>query len=1675
MTATLLSSELTNLISESKRKNADLRNAAEKSLHELKSLPATSEQQLAAACETVNVRLASSGVTCLQKLVISRGLPKTRLQETLDAFNACANLGLDIQLKILQALPSLIQNYATELRDELLAGALQLCASLQSAKAQTVSGVAAATLQQLVSAVFEKVVDEDRKAGSISTTHEVPGEDGPIALRPAAYDAYRMFRDLVLAAEDRPTKFVQLTSLSPGSSLELISSALNANARLFVFHSELSSVISSNLLPAVTRPLSEKASFGLTIRALRLIDTLLSRYFSRFLDEFEVALGLLTHHLELDPAAPWKRVAAMEVLRNFLSRGNAVIDAYAAYDGSETGKSIVQDLLSSFVRLSAEKPAAIGLGQQSSVPAGSRDNGDPAVEQTTLEAATGMAGVISSVLGVAEANVPGISPAWSIPKTACLDQLDKTDAPALPETYIYAMVLDCVNSISDSLARVVLPLTVQHEKPEDASAETSSDSRDSIKRPVNMPRSQSFRKLAVPVNPLTPENGAVTDRLRAVAGLVEHCWPAFLATSSTFLNATLEEQYYRNLIKGHQRFAQVAGLLRLTTPRDALMTTLSKSAVPPHVLNAAMMESTKPSSTSVPESPRIFSNPRNLLSVESLVSQASSLTMDRERRSSIEPARPMLSTRNLLCLRALLNLAIALGPTLDKAFAVIVDVLRQADMILSSTISQHLLRQGASKKGDDAPSAVRTFSSEVAAVESAASRLLESTADYPNDAFLSVLHAFIRLLGTRPLEAPSSPITESVSPPTTPTLRQRNYSGLPGISTLAEMQARDYQFVIPKLGVLGRMNISRFVVYDPADSGWSLVVDELVQIACGAVKPREARRAAASVLCEMMSECIITAFDEDTKHRSVVQRRAFVVMLEMIDGIYADDGELTNTDLEVHSHLLEALTQVLDRCGETLAAGWQTIIAILSTAFERTDSRPFVLEQDMELSIEWHSISSELVAAHVARVAFSATQLICSDFLAALPLAVMPSLLELLYRYTAQEGDLNMALTTVTMTLAVAGQIITDGPAEEMESLASDLEDTEDMLADVENYAPERKAAQLLLLMLRLRNVVRDTKSEIRNAAFQTVCSITKIAGTTMTPKAWDLLLRHIFMGIAANDIRLYASEDIDAASPSAARPKSDHNVSAQIMQGVANLVVQHISVIEQSRRLPSLWEIFLTRLEAYLDCEDHKLNTSVYTALAGILAQVREGASVWTTPIYRTIAFWLKRPPELSDDEQDKQDNQASFVAYMDTATELYRLAKGSISGPQTRKMIDNIFHCVERSNGPRYAADVNSMSTLQTKAMQLLENIRVGQDQLLSSLIVTASEISLLHHKGASSNTNHGPTFIAISSHAIDWLASLVQRQATTDKEDIDMSALSQAVRALQHIVQSKYAVPAKCKDKYLWQQATTTALRLVEPILRVARDTRDISSRNLLWTAMIQIVAGTVNATGLDIMTDQKAIKEDEHFDIESFEKWKGMLVPCVGDASLPVDTRISLVRALFDASIVHRIEPSEVPDAFKSPLEGLLELRRPRARRVPFSPRERLSYVCFDELIALATCQKDSTEHTNLAQAAAPLLVLRLAVPIRAYVIDHPLRGRRPQPLSELEELLFVFEKIKTIKLHPQALAADPVASRRSGPDAHVHCLYPLLVKAVAVASNKWCGAEEVLLPLQSVLEGIAPMP
>jgi hypothetical protein len=55
----------------------------------------------------------------------------------------------------------LFQHYADALSGELLARTLEICATLQNSKTVAVSNTAAATLQQLVVSIFERVAKED--------------------------------------------------------------------------------------------------------------------------------------------------------------------------------------------------------------------------------------------------------------------------------------------------------------------------------------------------------------------------------------------------------------------------------------------------------------------------------------------------------------------------------------------------------------------------------------------------------------------------------------------------------------------------------------------------------------------------------------------------------------------------------------------------------------------------------------------------------------------------------------------------------------------------------------------------------------------------------------------------------------------------------------------------------------------------------------------------------------------------------------------------------------------------------------------------------------------------------------------------------------------------------------------------------------------------------------------------------------------------------------------------------------------------------------------------------------------------------------------------------------------------------------------------------------------------
>lgn len=99
------------------------------------------------------------------------------------------------------------------------------------------------------------------------------------------------------------------------------------------------------------------------------------------------------------------------------------------------------------------------------------------------------------------------------------------------------------------------------------------------------------------------------------------------------------------------------------------------------------------------------------------------------------------------------------------------------------------------------------------------------------------------------------------------------------------------------------------------------------------------------------------------------------------------------------------------------------------------------------------------------------------------------------------------------------------------------------------------------------------------------------------------------------------------------------------------------------------------------------------------------------------------------------------------------------------------------------------------------------------------------------------------------------------------------------------------------------------------------------------------------------------------------------------------------------------------------------------------------------------------HVHLARTAAPYLVLRCALTLRAFVGDQPLRGRMPQPLSQRRELERVLRCL--INLHSESEAIPGVGpSNAAKPSArHLYGLYPLLVRAAMVNVNN--GDEKII--------------
>ncbi|KAJ3156735.1 hypothetical protein HDU86_003501 [Geranomyces michiganensis] len=532
--ASFLQNELLALSNEAKRKNPEIKEAAERLLYILRALKERENVQIAEgvdpvaselaktdealkpfimACETKNAKLIPIAVPCLQRLITHQAIPEGSIMLVLRTLSDLINTSMELQLKVLQIVIPLLSNYRN-IHGEVLAEALLLCFRLQETKSPVVNNTAAATVRQMITFVFEKVASENDRLDAGAT---VPITDRPLS--PSGQDAYMLFKDLCLLTSGEPAAFLSLQSLPKTFGLELLETVIAHHPRLFREHADLANLMKERVCPLIIKSFSERVDFPLACRLMRVVHAILKQHHDILVMECEIFLSMFCRHLEPDHAPLWHRVLVMEVYKSLCADAELLRFIYRSYDQKEHTTKIFHEMITAVRRIIVSENPALLLHPPHVTPAEAAETDYE--EQHSLTASGAQM------------------------KLQCLDQLDKAEPPHIPDTYIIYLAIQCMNSTVESEAQFAMPLLTE--------ASTPTDQQDDIILAIEMANAS---------------------------------WAGILAAISFLVTSSVDDDVFAMVIRAYQSITSVVGLLGLTSHRDAFLASLSKSCLPSHIFSS---------------------------------------------------------------------------------------------------------------------------------------------------------------------------------------------------------------------------------------------------------------------------------------------------------------------------------------------------------------------------------------------------------------------------------------------------------------------------------------------------------------------------------------------------------------------------------------------------------------------------------------------------------------------------------------------------------------------------------------------------------------------------------------------------------------------------------------------------------------------------------------------------------------------------------------------------------------------------------------------------------------------------------------------------------------------------------------------------------------------------------
>lgn len=514
------------------------------------------------------------------------------------------------------------------------------------------------------------------------------------------------------------------------------------------------------------------------------------------------------------------------------------------------------------------------------------------------------------------------------------------------------------------------------------------------------------------------------------------------------------------------------------------------------------------------------------------------------------------------------------------------------------------------------------------------------------------------------------------------------------------------------------------------------------------------------------------------------------------------------------------------------------------------------------------------------------------------------------------------------------------------------------------------------------------------------------------------------------------------------------------IVKGVCSIFSRYLGILKSSLDFQQLWQALLQRLRGLLEREALSASTSVFTGITDVLEEVDNTEAIGHNAVDEAWHVWHTSNPALHmGDSSTKEGNEVALMAYLRCTAQIYRLIDQATRNEYATDAMSELYRSVQHAELPAYSSDVDRATPVQQGVLENLKLIPTNEPPILLQLVQLLAKIVQLPFQKEKPRKGSRSTFVAISKAVINFLSVQIQENATS----VSCALVTTGLDALATPIQSKYTPQQQGKPPVLWRAATTAAVEILQKYVPKMREAAEPAQEvQAFWDKVVQIVDGVL-AADCRACSDKEAIMDDEKFDIEAFRLIEKLIIPWLGSSHVNDHARRRFAESMFDKSQIHEPHPDDLAGPGQGLLEGLKYDHIGRTVDLKPSLRMDMCYVLLDELFGIVAVHDGSPERVLLAQAAAPYLILRCGLTIKAYVYDQPLRGGLPQPWSEKKELLYILKKMGELEMEPRAFQRSPSAGSKH--KKHLYMLYPLLMRALKAASR----SQEVTRAISDVLD------